>query len=216
MTAYYDKRVPWHDEYMSYRSNADMETLLGPIIKLFEQDIRDKEIIEIACGTGNWTQVLAKRARSVVATDASSTATEVAKRKLPAISNTVFEVADAYALKSMDRVFDVVFAADWWSHVPKSALTEFLSGVHHLLRVGGKAIFLDMMMNDFFAQEEAFQDDDGNRVSIRTLPDGSRFHVVKNFPTEGELREALSLFANDVFYFEHDGLHRWLLTCKRK
>ena len=67
----------------------------------------------------------------------------------------------------------------------------------------------------FFAQEEAYLDDEGNRISIRTLPDGSRFQVVKNFPTEGELRETLSPFADDICYCEHDGLRRWLLAYTR-
>ncbi|MCX6832051.1 MAG: class I SAM-dependent methyltransferase [candidate division Zixibacteria bacterium] len=216
MTAYYDRRVPWHDEYMSFRSDAEMEILLGPIISLFEQNIRGKEVMEIACGTGNWTQVLAKRARLVVATDVNSSAIAAAKRKPLASGNVVFEVADAYSLESMNRVFDVVFAADWWSHVPRSALPKFLGGVHCLLRAGGQAIFLDMMMKEGFAQEKAYFDDEGNRVSIRALPDGGRFHVIKNFPTEGELREALSPFADDIFYYEHDGLRRWLLTGTHK
>jgi len=174
------------------------------------------DVFEIACGTGNWTQVLAKRANSVVATDACAAAITAAKGKLETCGNVFLEIVDAYTLESIDRSFDIVFAADWWSHVPKSALFAFLRGVNHLLKAGGKAIFIDMTMIEYFAQEEAHIDDEGNRVSTRTLPDSSRFQVVKNFPTESELRQVLTPFAGDVFYSELCELHRWLLTYTRR
>ena len=65
MNAYYDSRAEWHDDYMSYESNAKMEGQLAPIISLIEKYILNKDVLEIACGTGNWTQVLARRAKSM-------------------------------------------------------------------------------------------------------------------------------------------------------
>ena len=71
MKVYYDRRAPWHDKYMGYLGNGPMEELLSPIIRSIEPYITDRTVLEIACGTGNWTQVLAKRARTVLALDSS-------------------------------------------------------------------------------------------------------------------------------------------------
>lgn len=81
MKAYYEVRAPWHDQYMSYRSNEQMENLQKPIIEIIHSDLKDKKIIEIACGTGNWTGVLAKRAKHVTAVDCSPKSLEIAQKK---------------------------------------------------------------------------------------------------------------------------------------
>ena len=45
------------------------------------------------------------------------------------------------------------------------------------------------------------------------LPPGrSEFEVVKNFPTEHELRKAFETYADDAAYQEHEGLRRWVFT----
>ena len=59
MFDYYRDRVPYHDECMSYMDNETMEELLGPIIEMIEDEIKGKRVLELGCGTGNWTIVLA-------------------------------------------------------------------------------------------------------------------------------------------------------------
>ena len=81
MNEYYFRRANLHDYYMSYTSNEDMEQVLSGIIRLFEEDVMGKDVLEIACGTGNWTQVLARRARSVLATDINEPMLEIARQK---------------------------------------------------------------------------------------------------------------------------------------
>ncbi|MBW2119721.1 MAG: class I SAM-dependent methyltransferase, partial [Deltaproteobacteria bacterium] len=120
MNAYYDRHAPWHDQCMGYESNDNMEKLLTPIIKVFERHIRNKDVLEIACGTGNWTQFLAKRARSVLAVDMSPAALKIARTKISEYKNVSLGLANAYSLDGVCDLFDLVFAADWWSHIPKS------------------------------------------------------------------------------------------------
>jgi len=212
MKIYYEGRAPLHDRYMDYSDNRQMEELLGPIIKSVIPHIKGREVLEIACGTGNWTEVLAGRAESVLAIDSSSTALEIAGRKLTQFNNVTLQNADAYLLDDISGPFDIAFSSDWWSHMPVSSINRFLENLHSRLRKGSRVIFIDMMTREEFEKETVYYDDDGNRVSLRALPDGSEFEVIKNFPSNEDLFAFLEGWGNDISYLEFKSLKRWMIT----
>ena len=212
MNAYYCRRAPWHDDYMNYTSNAAMEKLLAPVIALFAHRLPGCTVLEIGCGTGNWTQVLAKRASAVTATDVSAEAVAIAGKKTEALQNISYEVIDAYDIDSLDGRFDIVFAADFFSHVPVSMINPFLETVHRKLKPGGRVIFLDILFIEELDVEGFFFDDEGNRINPRTLPDGSRFRVVKNYPDENRFGQILDGITPHFDYYEIKELKRWVVT----
>ena len=140
MKIYYDKHAPWHDECMSYSDNQHMEQLLKPIVETVVPYIADRAVLEIACGTGNWTEVLAKRARSVLAIDSSPDILDIARKKLKHLKNVTFQEADAYTLEGITGPFEVAFASDWWSHMPISTIRLFLENLHKRLGTGSRII----------------------------------------------------------------------------
>ena len=215
MNRYYEARAPWHDQYMGYESNEGMEKLLSPIIEIFNEMIIGKRILEIAFGTGNWTEVLAKRAASVVAIDSSPAALVIAQTKLSGYKNVSIMQGDAYDLDNIRDSFEVLFSADWWSHIPKGFLPAFLDSAVRKLILGSKAIFIDMSFREDFEQEPCYYDEDNNRISLRRLPDGSEFQVVKNFPSESELRHILTDYARNIAYHEFVSLQRWMVVFEK-
>jgi len=215
MNAYYKLHAPLHDGCMNYTGNAKMEKLLAPIIGCCEEYVTDKNILEIACGTGNWTQVLAKRARSVLATDVNETVLEIARTKSYSSDKIEFQVADAYSLNTIDGTFNAAFAADWWSHIPKSAISVFLKSLHGKLCPGARVIIIDMSFRDIFARDY-YLDEEGNAIYKRRLSNRQEFEVVKNFPTEKELIDIFYGIANDIEYREFNSLKRWMLTYTTK
>lgn len=209
MNRYYEHRAPWHDEYMSYESNEKMETRLRPIIELIGPWVRDRKVLEIACGTGNWTQVLAKRARSVYAVDFSKSSLDIAQSKEYA-QEVEFEIADAYCLDGVRSDFEVAFSGDWLSHVPRQRLRSFFKVLHEHLLPGATVIMVEMLFHS--GLDFPFRlDEQDNRISDRTLPDGTTFEVIRNYLTEAELRDLLSGIATDIVYTENKTLHRSLL-----
>jgi demethylmenaquinone methyltransferase/2-methoxy-6-polyprenyl-1,4-benzoquinol methylase len=211
MERYYRDRLPFHDQYMGYEGSDEMERLLGPVIRLIEQDVAGRDVLEVACGTGNWTQVLARRARTVVATDLIGECLELARRKVPEGGNVTFKAADAYSLEGPEGSFDAAFAADWWSHMPRSMVGPFLESLHRRLRPGARVVMVDMMRSESFDLAFHRIDAEGNEVQMRTLPDGGPYLVVKNFPEEDELRCCLEGMATDVRYHVDTELRRWVL-----
>jgi ubiquinone/menaquinone biosynthesis C-methylase UbiE len=212
MNEYYRRIAHLHDGYMSYTTNENMEKLLGGIIRLFEKDIIDSNLLEIACGTGNWTQVLAKRVRTILAIDVNESMLAIARDKFHAKPNVRFECMDAYDLDKIRGTFNAAFAADWWSHIPRALIRPFLEGLHGKLRQGAKVIFIDMLPSSSLDIESYYYDVAGDFVRKRVLPDGSEFTVIKNFPTENEIREILKGIAKDIRYHEHLNLQRWVLS----
>lgn len=214
MNEYYEKRADVHDTLMSYTSDDKHERLMAPLLRRCECNLIGRDVLEIACGTGNWTQLLAKRAKSVLATDVNEAVLARARTKTYASDRVDFRVADAYKLGTIRKKFDAAFAADWWSHIPKSRITTFLDCLHKRLKPGSPVVFVDMLPNKHLHRMFSHYDDEGNLIHRRDVPDGGQYFVVKNFPTEGELRQILDGVVDDFSYQEHLALERWMLCYK--
>jgi len=212
INVYYDRRAPWHDGYLSYESNEKMEERLGPIIRRVEPFIEKRDLLEIACGTGIWTQVLTKRAKSVTAGDISQSMIAIARDKHYQGVQPTFVVADAYRLDKIDGSFDVAFMADWWSHVPRQHLRSFLERLHRKLHKNANVVAVDMMARDDPEGSVVRVDEDGNRLHRRTLPDGSRFEIVKNYFTHRELSNVIAAYTDETHYWQDEALLRWVLA----
>ena len=212
MQEYYRIRAPWHDEYMQYTDNDALEKFLQPIVSRVESLLAGLDVLELACGTGNWSQILSRHVRSLVATDINEETLSRAQAKQYPKDVVTFCLADAYSLDGIGSEFGGAFAADWWSHVPSSLLGSFLDSLHSHLRAGARVVFLDMLPRDHPDLLPYRHDREGNAICRRTLPDGSSFDVIKNFPDNKEILEMLSGRSERAEYQEWNELGRWLVT----
>jgi len=167
-----------------------------------------RRVLEIACGTGYWTRFLATSAERIVGVDANETTLAVARSKGLPDDRVEFRAADAYALPEALGLFDGAFAGFWWSHVPRARQRAFLSGLGRRLAPGAVGVLLDNRFVEGSSTPIAECDPAGDTWQRRTLSDGSVHRVLKNFPTEGELREALAPFAASMEYVALD--YYWL------
>lgn len=132
MHAYYAARAPYYDAiYLKPERRADIALLTSHLQSTFA----DLEVLEVACGTGYWTQRVAATARRVVATDATAEPLEFARIR-PGNNEVRFELADAYALPVSLGMFNAAFAGLWFSHVPIRRRNQFFSSLHRRLRPG--------------------------------------------------------------------------------
>ncbi len=208
---YYRARAPWHDDYMSYTNYDEMVKLLEPLVKPVQEAFAGRDVLEIACGTGTWTQVIARVANSVLATDVVDTMIDIAKVKTTGISTINYKAADAYSLGNIDAEFNAAFAADWWSHIPLSKIKQFLNALYSKLQTDSVVIFLDMLPDERLVGMTPHTDNEGNRIGVRTLPDGNEYEVIKNFQTKVELCDILEPFSKTIDYIEYDELKRWMI-----
>jgi demethylmenaquinone methyltransferase/2-methoxy-6-polyprenyl-1,4-benzoquinol methylase len=110
----------------------------------------------------------------------------------------VFRREDAYALPLFPQRFSSGLAVFWWSHIPKAKVHDFLRGFHRVLSPGGKVVFIDNAYVEGSSTPISRTDDRGDTYQIRRLDDGSTHEVLKNFPTEPDLRAAVEGLASDV------------------
>jgi SAM-dependent methyltransferase len=103
-----------------------------------------------------------------------------------------FVVADAFTWRS-DRAYDVVFFANWLSHVPPTSFADFWNTVARALRPDGRIFLVDEGADAWRHEALREQPVDEGSVPIvhRTLLDGRSFRVVKVFWDEAELAQTL-------------------------
>ena len=101
LAAYYAERAAEYEEiYLKPGRQNDLSILKQFIGEKF----RNKNVMEVACGTGYWTQVIAETARSVLATDYNSEVLAVGGSKSYRCPNVKFQIADAYRWFTQRRV----------------------------------------------------------------------------------------------------------------
>src|SRR5688572_12311766 len=140
METYYAKRAAEYEKiYAKPERQADLARLRDELPALFEGE----RVLEIACGTGYWTPLIAARAELVLAIDYAEETLAIAKSKKYVNSNVRFERGDAYSLPVWPQKFSACFAGFWWSHVPLARLDAFLEGLQGRLEPGARVVFLD-------------------------------------------------------------------------
>ena len=179
-------------EYESIYAKPERQADLRRLEALLPELLAGRKLVEIACGTGYWTQFLARTAQSVLALDASTETLALAAAKNLPPSRVTLRVADAYALPDELGSFDGAFAGFWWSHVPAREQARFLESLDRRLLPGARVVFLDNLYVEGSSTPIAHRDEDGNTYQRRRLADGSEHVVLKNFPTEADLCRAMA------------------------
>ena len=206
LAAYYAARAREYERiYDKPERQADLARLRALIPAFFA----GRDVLEIACGTGYWTQHIAKAARRVTATDINPETLEIARAKSFPSANVTIEVADVYRLEGRHTGYTGAFAGFWWSHVPRAQRREFVTALHRALRPGAVVVALDNRYVEGSSTPIAYVDADGNSFQCRRLDDGSEHSVLKNFPDEAELVAELGDSARAVEYTALE--YYWLL-----
>ncbi|MCW5732893.1 MAG: class I SAM-dependent methyltransferase [Enhydrobacter sp.] len=140
--------------------------------------------LELACGTGLWTQHLAQIAGQLTALDGAVEMLATNRRKLgnPAIE---YVQADLFDWQPQAQ-YDLVFAAFWLSHVPADLLAGHLQQIRRAVAPGGRLFLVDEP-----AGGQQLSGSTAGQVQERQLHDGSRFRIVKVYYDPDQLAEQL-------------------------
>jgi ubiquinone/menaquinone biosynthesis C-methylase UbiE len=210
MQAYYAARAPYYDAvYLKPERAQDIAFLSNHL----GSRLAGRSVLEIACGTGYWTQYIAPHVQNMVVTDGTAEPLEFARQR-PGTANATFSKCDAYDLPVSLGQFSGAYAGLWFSHVPIEARAHFLRSLHARLEPGARVLFLDNSVVQCREHPIAETDILGNTFQHRQLRDGNMHRVLKNFPLEAELRALVASHATTVKYTELQNF--WLLEYELK
>ena len=208
---YYDRRAGEYEKiYDKPERQHELEWLRHRIPEL----LRDRTVLEVACGTGYWTQFIARTAEKVHACDINESVLEIAREKPIPRDRASFFKADAISLDGVPAGCDAAFAGFWWSHVRRSELDKFMRNLAAKLAPGATVAILDNTYFEGSSTAISRRDRDGNTYQLRRLANGEEHEVLKNFPTAQELTDAVAPVAAQAHL--ESLKYYWLLVAELK
>jgi SAM-dependent methyltransferase len=208
LAEYYQQRAAEYDEVYDKPERQDD---LGRLRRLLPPLVAGKRVLEIAAGTGYWTEVLAATADAIMATDVNAETIAIATQRRYGRAHVSMRTADAFRLDGVPGEFDVVFCGFWWSHIPRAGIPRFLAGVRARLGARTSLILVDNRYVPGSNHPITRTEPDGDTYQQRRLADGRGYEVLKNFPSREQLAADLADVASEMTWTELE--YFWLATC---
>jgi ubiquinone/menaquinone biosynthesis C-methylase UbiE len=183
--AYYRARASEYDESIQQESNHEADKEWQQIVRSLDALGPLESVLELACGTGLWTQELVKIGKNVVAIDGAPEMLAVNRAKVSS-DRVRYQQADLFHWKA-DAQFDLVFFAFWISHVPPDRTAMFLAEVAKAIRPGGRVLIVDEPAGG----RQLSGPIEGNNQQKRVLQDGRKYKIVKIYHQPHALAEQL-------------------------
>jgi SAM-dependent methyltransferase len=206
---YYAQRAPvLEQDYAIEEREDDLEEMEERVCEM----LMGQKVLELACGTGYWTQQIADFAESVHATDFCPELLEIAQTKEFDNDNVDFALTDAFALPAAEAGrYSAGFAGFLWSHVRREDQSKLLKQWCAAIGSGSTLILIDDNEVEGETLPVARTDLEGNTFHIHTMADGSRVEVIKNFPTDSYMRKKFAAVARDIRIYRNE--YYWMLSC---
>ena len=140
---------------------------------------RPANLLELACGTGLFTRLVAPRVERLTAVDASPEVIAINGARVGA-GNVDYHEADLFAWQPKQR-YDAVFFSFWLSHVPDERFEAFWTLVAAALAPGGSVYLIDSAFDPTSTAKDHVLPGPNTGIVTRKLNDGREFRIVKIF-----------------------------------
>lgn len=189
---YYKNRASVYEKSMYLKNEVDRIREMKQIGSLLKKLFKQKEIIEVACGTGYWTEVVSRTAKNITATDAVKDVLDIARNKKYSCA-VDFKISDASSLSYRDETFNAGVANFWFSHMLRKDIPKFLEEFHRILKSGSPVFLCDNVPD---TGDGILTKKDKDTFKIREL-DGKKYKVIKNYFSAKMLKEIFSPYAKN-------------------
>ena len=196
---FYRARAPGYDDWWQRRGRYDRgvddrnewDHQVSTVDAALSSFLACGDVLELAGGTGWWTQRLAMTAERLTVVDASAETLAINRRRVGR-RDVSYVVADLFAWLPQ-RSYDVVFFSFWLSHVPRSRFSTFWSLVESRLAPGGRVFLIDNHRDPLSPSDggDPYVVEYAPDLHVRRLDDGSTYRVVKVMYEPDELRRRL-------------------------
>jgi demethylmenaquinone methyltransferase/2-methoxy-6-polyprenyl-1,4-benzoquinol methylase len=197
--AYYRARAPEYDEWWQrigrYDRGPEATEQWNHEITQVEDALKKfnprGDVLELASGTGWWTQRLAQTASTLTCVDASPEVIALNRARLTATGYPYIRYIEADLFTwQPEAKYDLVFFSFWLSHVPEDLFDSFWALVSQALRSNGRAFLIDSRAAES-SQARDHTMFEVNGMQERRLNDGRSFRVFKRYWEAKELSRRL-------------------------
>jgi demethylmenaquinone methyltransferase/2-methoxy-6-polyprenyl-1,4-benzoquinol methylase len=201
---YYRARADEYDEWFLRRGRYDRGQELNrkwfDEVKQVRQQLRAfnpmGRVLELACGTGLWTQQLLRYAAHITAVDAAA---EVLAINRACVQSSTVEYIRANLFDwRPTRQVDLVFFGFWLTHVPPERFDAFWELVGAALAPEGRVFFVDSRYEPASTAVDHQLEGERAAAVTRRLNDGREFRIVKVFYKADELTQRLEALGWDL------------------
>ncbi len=168
-----------------------------------------ERILELAAGTGIWTQELLKIGKSITAIDSSAEVLAINRSKLNTedVDRVTFQEANLFAWEP-EIVYDMVAACFFLSHVPPERLDTFLDKIARSVRPDGRLFLIDSLNEPTSTASDQPIDPGDEGFSTRHLNEGETYRIVKVFYDPAGLSAKLAAHGFEA-EVRTTGVHFW-------
>jgi demethylmenaquinone methyltransferase/2-methoxy-6-polyprenyl-1,4-benzoquinol methylase len=181
---YYRARAPEYDAWAlregtfarGSRERARWFAAVAKLERALDRFHPSGNVLEIAGGTGQWTERLVRYADRLTVVDAAEEVLDLNRRR---VGDGVRHIhADVFAWRP-EETYDVVFFSFWLSHVPPERFASFWDLVRAALAPGGRVFFIDNLASpEAAALDPEHPGPDVGSVT-RHLSDGRAYRIWK-------------------------------------
>lgn len=200
---YYRARAPEYDEWALRegrfaRGSRERAKWFADIAKLetaLDRFHPSGNVLELAGGTGQWTERLVRYADRLTVVDAAEEVLVLNRRR---VGDGVMHVhADVFSWRPTET-YDVVFFSFWLSHVPPARFEEFWNLVRRALAPGGRVFFIDNLASPEAAALDPEHPGPEEGSVTRHLSDGRAFRIWKVLHRPKQLEAELATLGWDA------------------
>lgn len=196
--AYYRARAPEYDAWANREGDFDRghhnnawHAEKRRLVTALREFWPSGNVLEVAGGTGQWTEQLLRYTPLLTVLDAAPEALEE-NRKRTARRTTMIEYHDddVFTWEPPER-YDVVFFSYWLSHVPPERFAQFWKQVDRFLKPEGRVFLIDNLPTEQAEELDPETPADDDASVLRPAPDGNLYRVWKVLWRPEELRKVL-------------------------
>jgi ubiquinone/menaquinone biosynthesis C-methylase UbiE len=192
-----NKTHPWE---LAWRKERWSETSAAlPVVAEFAQDLKHdgaKRVLDLGCGAGRHTILLAKAGFQVISLDVSDTALNMLERRLKtaSIDNATLVKHEMRELPFLDDYFDGVVCTNVLHHGTLAEIKRATREIHRVMRRRASAFIIALSTADF-------RNGNGKRLERNTyvFTTGEERGIIHHFFTRQELQSCFNKFENLSF-----------------
>ena len=178
--------------YYNTPSEPTKAAFLAPCIeKYLSSEAPDQKVLDIGCGTGDWTKYTAKcGAKSVNGFDINEEMVELSKKTTKGLSNVTICGGNVANMPYGNDNFDLALSIFVTCVLPKELFIKHFSELYRVLAPGGKALVLNFARSAF---DVMFLGEDSDRALIEKRIE-TTLAKLPCYPSNQKINEAFADF----------------------